>query len=698
MGRVGKWLLGGSAALLGVVLIGVVVIATQFDWNRARPWIDAKVTQALGRPFRIEGDLTLGWRRPPGETGWHAWVPWPQFSANRIVIGNPSWAKQTQFATLDRIDFEVAALPLLDKRIEIPVIHLVNPALDLERRKDGSNNWTFKLPAGQPSAWQLQLNDLAFAKGSVSYRDELLAADLKATVDTLGKPIAFGDVLKQQEALSRRGAAPKSADGALPAAPTQPYALGLTVQGQYKGTALSGEGKVGGLLALQDAARLFPVQARLRYGDTQVVVVGTLSDPLHLAALDLRLWLSGASLSHLYALTGITLPATPPYATDGHLTGRWQAGASHFQYQHFTGRVGSSDLAGSLSYEDRVPRPRLSGELVSSQLRFVDLAPLIGADSKASKQQRGDTSVQPAGKVLPTEQFQTERWRSIDADVRFTGQRILRPASLPIQNLQTHLLLQDGVLRLDPLRFGVAGGTLDGKLQLNGRQAPMQGRIDMSARHVKLKQLFATQKAMQSSLGELQGDAALSATGNSVAALLGSSNGEVKLLMHDGAISGTLLEEAGLNIANIVVYKLFGDKTVKIHCAAADFVASHGQLDSRMAAIDTEDALVSLSGRIDLARERLNLTVKPQAKGLRLLSLRSPLYVRGSFAKPDVGVETGMLLLRGGAALGLVLLAPPLAALLPLTALSPNQGEACQDLFAQMRKGPSAPSAPAARR
>src|SRR6202007_3288144 len=103
------------------------------------------------------------------------------------------------------------------------------------------------------------------------------------------------------------------------------------LKGSYTEAALSGSGKVGGVLALQDANRPFPVQADVKVGDTRIALAGTLTDPAHLAALDLRLWLQGVSMSHLYALTGVTLPDTPPYATEGRLVGQFKPGASVFK-------------------------------------------------------------------------------------------------------------------------------------------------------------------------------------------------------------------------------------------------------------------------------------------------------------------------------------------------------------------------------
>ncbi|NMU84716.1 AsmA family protein, partial [Vibrio parahaemolyticus] len=77
----------------------------------------------------------------------------------------------------------------------------------------------------------------------------------------------------------------------------------------------------------------------------------------------------------------------------------------------------------------------------------------------------------------------------MDADVEFTGKRIVQSPDLPFTDLYTHLILNDGQLSLEPLRFGVAGGKLDADIRLDGRNKPLQGRAKLSARNFKLKQL-----------------------------------------------------------------------------------------------------------------------------------------------------------------------------------------------------------------
>ena len=744
-------------AIAGVILliVALIVVFVTYDWNRARPWVDDKVSEAIGRPFQIQGDLRLDWGKPVGETGWRAWIPWPRFSARRITVGNPDWTQRKDFAALDEIDFEIKVMPLLVRRIVVPSINLVNPSLDLERQLDGTNNWTFRLPSSSaPSQWKLDLHDIAFRQGHIALDDAQNDLALTVSVDTLGQPVPIGEALEDQErtsqaqsanvigakgasklarqseaasvassaeqsvtapqahaqatasaaasgsAASAQASSPASsgaasgasgASAAVPPVNRQPvYALGWTVKGTYKKHAVDGLGKLGGILALQDQNRPYPIQFDMRIGDTRMAVVGTLSDPAHLAALDLRLWLQGRSMAQLYDLTGVALPETPPYATDGHLVARL-GGDLVFRYEDFTGRVGGSDLNGTLVFQQQAPRPLLTGSLVSNLLQFSDLGPIVGADSRASRIERGDTTSQPAGKVLPVEEFRTDRWKTLDADVRFTGRRIVRSKALPINDLYAHVLLENGVLTLDPVRFGMAGGSIAGTINLDGSADPLAGRFAIAARHLKLRQLFPTFAPMRTSLGEINGDAALSATGNSPARLAATSNGGVKLLVNDGAISNTLLEEAGLNVANVIYNKVFGDKTTHINCAAADLVVSNGVVEPRVFALDTDDALINIGGKVDLREEAIDLTIRPHTKGFRVFSLRSPLYVDGTFAKPKVGVDIPLLALRGGAVVGLALI-NPFAALIPLLAPSNVGNSPCSTMFANMQSLPTAPA------
>jgi uncharacterized protein involved in outer membrane biogenesis len=715
MKRGRKWLVVIGGAWLALVVLLLVVIAT-FNWNRLRPFINDKVSQAIGRPFAINGDLTVAWQR--NGHGIASWLPWPEFTARDIRIANPDWAAQAQFAHLDALRFRLAPLPLLAHRIDVPSLQLVNPAVDLERDKDGRATWQFQPPKKTgPSAWHLELGSIGFDQGVIRLDDAVTRSKLKVIVTPLQAAIPYDDIVAQQTADARKqaqdttGKPPAKAPAAARDKPATPshatsYQFAWQATGTYQGGALNGKGKTGAVLALRDAGKPFPVQADVHIGDSHIALVGTLTDPMHLGALDLRLWFSGTSMARLYPLTGITLPDTPPYATEGHLIAKLGGSASRYHYQDFRGHVGGSDLAGDLLFVTGGERPKLSGKLHSDLLRFADLAPLIGADSSTAKVHRPDTA-QPVDKLLPVAPFRTGRWQTMDADVDFSATRIEHGKALPIDSLSAHLVLNNGALYLDPLSFGVAGGTVRSNITLDGSRQPMHGVLQLNARHLKLKQLFPEFAPMHTSFGELNGDANLTAEGNSVAALLGSANGELKLLMNDGAISKTLLETAGLNVGNIIIGKLFGDKTVKINCAATDMTATNGLFDLRLFVFDTGDAVINVEGTVNLASEKLDLDVQPHTKGLRMLSLRSPLYVRGTLKHPDVGVQKGPLLLRSAGAVALATIAAPAAALIALIAPSHDKDDSgdntCRAVLQQLRQSgtispPRKSSRPAAKR
>ena len=177
----------GSLLTPLVIVVLVIVVMLTFDWNRIKPWLNDKVSQAIGRPFAINGDLVVTWRRAEGETGWRTLVPWPRLSARDITIGNPDWAKQPNFATVRELIFILRPSPLLAHEISIPTIVVDSPAVWLERRTDKRNNWTFDTGSetGQ-SPWHLDVGEIVLQRGNLTLNDDAAKIELQATLDTIG--------------------------------------------------------------------------------------------------------------------------------------------------------------------------------------------------------------------------------------------------------------------------------------------------------------------------------------------------------------------------------------------------------------------------------------------------------------------------------------------------------------------------------
>ncbi len=127
-----------------------------------------------------------------------------------------------------------------------------------------------------------------------------------------------------------------------------------------------------------------------------------------------------------------------------------------------------------------------------------------------------------------------------------------------------------------------------------------------------------------------------------------------------------------------------------INCLVADLSIDKGIATPRHFLLDTGDASIGVAGTINLQSERYDLTLHPDSKGLRLLSLRSPLYIRGSFQKPEVGVDRRALALKAGAATLIGAVAAPVAGLIALINPGENKPDPCSALLKQAGRNPHA--------
>ncbi|MBN8480118.1 MAG: AsmA family protein [Xanthomonadales bacterium] len=689
-----RWMLGSVLALCVLVVAGVVFVMN-FDWNGARAWVGERVSRTIGRPFEIRGDLEVQWLRVTDASGERSWLPWPHVFAHDIVVANTEWGAAPFMARVEELAFAISPVPLFGHVIDVPALRLTGADVSLQRDAEGRTNWQFATTGG--TGWNLRFGELVLEQGHVRVIDSIHHIDLGMDLAPLDAPRGFEDVLRSEERAARAGSADRIGERAArqfgeaaQAGATErggerhssrAYEFAWTAKGAFRGVPVEGRGRAGGVLDFADPDDPFPLQARFSAGKTRIAFVGTLTHPAALDALDLRLWLSGADMADLFPLTGVSLPHSEAFATEGRLNVDFRkgAGAGIYRYEKFTGRVGGSDLSGSLTYTDGEPRGRLTGEVRSQLLQSADLAETFGIGAEAAK-------ASASGRFFTDSDFRTGRWRAMDADVQFAGERIVHARDWPVDRVEARVRMEAGRLRLDPLRFGIAGGRIGGSVQIDGAEKPPQGQFILEARALQMARLLPTLATGDATFGEINGALALAGTGDSLAAVLATADGEVKLLIEHGRVSKALLETAGLNFGNLLLTKLFGDRSVELECAAAQLVAERGVLTPQAFLVDTKEALIEVEGKVDLARERFDLEVKPQAKGLRILSLRSPLQVRGSFLHPEVGVKKGPLIARGIGAVVLGVFAAPAAALVPLVATSRRDDPSrCRDLLARMQ-------------
>lgn len=613
-----KWIAIVLAVLLGLVLVLFAVP----NWNGLREPLANAVEERTGRELRIAGDLTVR----PSFRGLRV-------RASDVTFSNPDWATRKNLAEAGQVDLRVAILPLFRGRVVFPEVRLDDAAVFLEKGRDGRRNWLLDRDQRDTDA-RAEIRRLAVTNGQIEYLDPVLDTAIAGALSTT------------------------SGDSELP--------LQFQVAGRYEGQKLEASGGGEGILSLRDTGDPYRLKIAGKVGPTAVRADGQITNLLKLSAADLQIALSGRTLAELFPLIGVVLPETPAYTTSGrliHTEGLWR-------YEGFKGRIGRSDIAGKLYVDVRGARPLLRAQLKSQALYLGDLGPLVGTGRGAAADNR----------VLPDAAFRRERWPQMDADVTLTAESIKRPEQLPIDHFSTHLTLKGGVLRLQPIKFDIAGGTLAGEVMLDGRESPIRGTVDLKARRFKIAKMFPTVDLSKASLGEINGNIELRGRGDSVAALLDNSNGSIAAVAGGGTVSRLVMEAVGLHILEILQLRLTGDEVINIRCGIADFGVKDGIMQTHILVLDTDVTRVDGSGMVDLGNEQLALTLKPTAKKVRIVALPTPIHVRGTFSDPDVGLDKGRLALRslGAVALGAV---NPALALLPLIETGPGKDSDCAALI-----------------
>ncbi len=178
----------------------------------------------------------------------------------------------------------------------------------------------------------------------------------------------------------------------------------------------------------------------------------------------------------------------------------------------------------------------------------------------------------------------------------------------------------DGVFRLTPIEFGVAGGTVSSRVSVDARGKALAVDLDSTFRKLHIGQLVPQAKLLEKSLGAIDGRTRFKGHGNSVAAVLGSANGRVDLMSGGGQVSNLMIEYAGADIAEIVKFWVGGDRQVELRCGVVTFSVKDGIMASDVFVIDTDDTYFGGTGSVKPARRDARPEDYAAAQGFQLRS------------------------------------------------------------------------------
>jgi hypothetical protein len=638
--RVLAWTGGVFVALA----IAVAILAAIWDWNWFRGPVAAIASARMHRQVSIDGNLRV-----------HLWSWQPSATAEGVRVANPAWAGKADLADIDRIAVQIRLAALFAGHLDLRLLEFDRPRLTLYRDAQGRSTWDFSDGTKPDQPLRLPpVGNFVIDRGTIDYKDDKRKLSFAGTIDAkerLGEP-------NHGFHMTGRGVIK-----------VQPFGLQLT----------------GGPLLNIDRTKPYPFSADIHAGETYVTARGAVPKPFALGQFSMDVTARGPDIDDLYGLTGIPLPNSPPFD----LHARLSRDVHIWKLDNIGGRVGSSDLSGSLSVRTGDKRPFLTADLHSKSLDFPDLGALFGGARKtgpiASPAQKAAAKMMQAQKRLfPDATLATNRIRSLDADVSYAAATI-RDAPINLRAGSVQVKLDHGLLKANPLVFDLPQGRVSGFINLDARPATPVTDLDLRLSNARLETFLPVRLQGGSPVtGALVGRVQLKGAGDSIHRALANASGEMMIVAPGGEVRRTFAELAGVDLVKGLGLLLSKNQdSTPLRCGFAHFKATKGLLTSDSLVIDTGPVLINGSGSINLDTERLDLKVQGHPKKFQLVRLLVPITVSGPLLAPKVNVEKGNAIAQGGVALALGALLSPVAALLPFIDPGLAKDANCSSLLAQ---------------
>ncbi|UYH51295.1 AsmA family protein [Candidatus Kirkpatrickella diaphorinae] len=633
-------------------IIVFLILFARGDWFI--PLVEKQASAALGRKVSIEHLHLRPWRTTSLEV-----------EGLRIAQPKAFEDRKADFASIKDIvvSFDVWRY-LTGHGKELPLIKIDTPRADLASKADGTANYQFS----DPSSESAPKDSKPFDPSSLPKIGDLIVSDGKINV-ALAKP---------------------KTDMEVAIATSKPRQDGdrdilINAQGRYDNAPITAQIKAGSLKDLTHESHPYPIEARVDNGPTRVDLKGVVKDPLHFKGTDLLLHFSGPDMALLYGLTGIPIPHTPPFDVKGQLA----YSAEMIRFSNFAGRMGNSDIGGTIAVSPRDKPPYVDARLHSKNVDLADLGGFIG--TKPGKAE--DKAQAQRGKFLPADPINIPKLNAVNAHLVYHGDHI-QNKNTPFDNINADVVIDHGAIDIKRLSYAIGSGELflKGTLKPAGAKQ-FAANIAVDAKSLPLGKLLQGLGGKDSE-GRMGGHAKLSARGNSIASLLGNGDGGVSLVIdRGGEITALLPNLLGLKLGSALLSALGLPEKTYLKCFVADLPLNNGVLSTRAFLLQTDDTRTLGGGTINLRTEKLDYHVTTRSTSFSILSLPGKVNISGSLRAPSVlpGAE---IIGRAAATAALAAAFPP-ALVLPTIQFGVGKGSLCEQALNDVSIHPASGAAPA---
>ncbi|MDQ2762633.1 MAG: AsmA family protein, partial [Pseudomonadota bacterium] len=647
---------------IGIPVVLLVLLIAFWNWDWFIPLVQSRASASIGRPVKI-AHLHVRLGRVV------------QITADEVVIANPpDWPSgDPPLAAIRALTIQADAWGYIKGHgLVLPMIGIDGPKVLVAETADGAANFRLSTGGGGSGGSSVKIGDVRITDGDAHIEIPKLKADFDARIDTQGD------------------------DGSAK--------IVVDAKGKYAAQPITARLIGGALLSLRDADHPWPIDLTVANGPTHVALNGTIQDPLAFRGANLRLRFTGPDMALLEPLVGFPIPKTPAYQVAGKLD---LQGFNKIRFEDFQGRLGNSDIAGSIEEQPEAAgakgtaKPVVTMDLRSNRIDLTDLNGFIGgtpgrANSRnATPQERQAVAKADASrKLLPDTPISVPRLGWADIHLRYHGAHI-EGRDIPLDNLTVALDVVGGRITLHPISFGVGKGRLIGNIDLTPTTGKdVHARVNLRMQNLDVSRMMAAMHTFQGA-GSVSGVGAIDATGDSLASLMANGNGEVKMAMAGGDLSAVLVDLTGLQFGNALLSALGVPNKTEVQCFVSDLALQRGVLDFKAMTLDTGEAITNIGGDFNLAKETIDLSLKTDAKHFSVGSLPTRINIGGTFKDPSIrpGAEVAA---RAGAAAGLAALFLPLA-ILPTIQFGTSEAEdaRCGELLRQARDSAGGKALPA---
>jgi AsmA protein len=611
-------LLLGAATVILLLIVGAIAAPFFIPVSSYKSELITRVKEATGRDLRINGNISF------------AVIPRLAFEADDVALANVPGGRIPDMARFAQLQIALKPLPLLQGRIEVDKLVLIDPVIALEVDKQGRPNWQLgtagttaqarpaeptpsippAAPRGGGTLASVRLHDVRLQNGKISYFDARNGSTLmiEQIHVTLTRP-DLDSPLETEGSLVYRG---ETLNLALSLADPQAFLAGesstAAIKLKAKPIVFEFNGNAAGSTPLKLDGRadltIPSVRQLAQWAGSPIVVAGAGFGRLAIAG--------------IVSLSGNQMSFTDATVALDNIHGK-----------------------GAIALDSSGARPALKGQL---DLDKLDANPYLPPETK------GKPGAGGAGKSAGWSDELIDLAPLKTADVDFAvsaGSLLYRKIQIGKSALELHL--KDGRLEADLNELALYHGGGKGRVMVDGSGAVPVIDLHFDLSHVQVEPLLAAAVDLDRVSGVGALDIAVSGHGKSEREIIAELHGKGSFSLGDGSIKGIDLVAMAKNAAGAFAGGAQSGQQTRFGSLSGSYTIANGVVHNNDLRLVSAQVPMTGAGIVDLPHQSVDYKVTPRLAG----AVAVPVVVKGPWSDlayaPDLGGIVGdpSKLLRG---------------------------------------------------